>query len=566
MHSKRWFVAPPPTATARAALEQEGYPPLVAQLLFNRGLATPPEARRFLEGTQTPDDDPLLLTGMATAIERLQYAVRNGESIAIYGDYDADGVTATALLVQCLTELGAHVFPYIPQREDEGYGLHIEALHKLKNDYAARLIVTVDCGIRSLTESEAAQELGLDLIITDHHHPGTELPRAVAVINPKQSSEVYPEKGLAGVGLAYKLAQGLTRAMGGSAAVVTGAVDLVALGTVTDLAPLIGENRHLVRQGLKLINQPRREGLRALLETARLKPGTITAGDISFVLGPRLNAAGRMESALAAYELLLTNDAIQARRQAWQLEQQNRERQELTHLTHLRAREIALAEQRDQPLLFAADDNFKEGIIGLAAARLCDEFYRPAVVVSRGPLFSKGSARSIREFHITTALDECRDLLVRHGGHAAAAGFTVETAKLKELTERLESIAARELAGIDLCPALHIDAEITAEAITGELYAWLQRFEPCGYGNPAPVLASRGLKVTDARAVGADGQHLKLVLSDGRWTLDAIAFRQGRWAGCLPPRVDVAYHLEINEWNGTRRLQLNVLDLKPAQQ
>jgi single-stranded-DNA-specific exonuclease len=427
------------------------------------------------------------------------------------------------------------------------------------------VVITVDCGVRSVNEAETARSLGMDLIITDHHTPQADLPRALALIDPKQPGDTYPDKGLAGVGLAYKVAQGLIRPMTPKPAINgSDVLDLVALGTVSDLAPLAGENRTLVRKGLSLLNRPRREGVKSLLSVARLKPGNIDATAIGFMLGPRLNAAGRLESALAAYELLTTPDMFRAGQLATQLEGQNRERQALTRETQARARELALAARPDAHLLFAADPDFKAGIVGLAAARLTDEFYRPAVVATRNPDFTRGSARSIREFHITEAFDQCRSLLVRHGGHAAAAGFTARTENVEALAEALRAIADRELAGLDLRPAIAIDAEVPLSELTGDLERQLRRFQPCGYGNPTPLFATRSVRVVNSRPVGADARHLKLTLTDGRLTLDAIAFQQGEWQNRLPSIIDVAYHLEVNEWGGEQRLQLNVRDLRPA--
>ncbi len=559
--SKRWLLAAPLTETAQTELS--AYSPLVAQLLFNRGYATAEAARAFLAGELAQSDDPGQLLGLAETVARVRRAVAAQEAIAVYGDYDTDGVTATALLVQVLTALGARVRPYIPHREDEGYGLNHEALRTLKSE-GVGLVLTVDCGIRSLPEADTARAIGLDLIITDHHTPGDDLPDALAVVNPKRADDPYPEKNLAGVGLAFKLAQGLLRGQPGAPLSASDVLDLVALGTVSDLVPLAGENRWLVRQGLKVINRPRREGLKSLIEVARLRPGSIDAGNLGFALGPRLNAAGRLDSALAAYELLTTPDLFRASTLAMQLEAQNRDRQALTRETQARAREIALASRPDALLLFAADESFRHGVVGLAAARLTEEFYRPAVVARRDPDFTRGSARSIREFHITQAFDECQALLVKHGGHAAAAGFTTATGNVDELAERLRAIAERELSGQDLRPALRVDAETPLNALSGELARELRQFEPCGYGNPTPVLASRGVRVVDSRGVGAEGQHLKLTVTDGWQSFEAIAFNQGDWRNQLPRTIDVAYTLEINEWNGDRRLQLNVRDLQPS--
>lgn len=561
-NSKRWIVAPPLTPAAQAELAE--FSPIVAQLLFNRGHATTAGARAFLAGELPAGTDPFALRGLPETVDRVRRAVAAQEQIVIYGDYDADGVTATALLVQVLAALGAQVRAYIPSREDEGYGLNHEALRALKAE-GAGLVITVDCGIRSLAEAETARAIGLDLVITDHHTTGDSLPEALAVINPKRPDDEYPDDHLSGAGLAFKLAQGLLRGLPNPPLTASDVLDLVALGTVADLVPLAGENRWLVRQGLKVINRPRREGLKALIEVARLRPGSIDAGNLGFALGPRLNAAGRLDSALAAYELLSTADLFRASQLAQQLEAQNRERQALTRETQARARELALAAKRDAYLLFAADPDFRHGVVGLAAARLTDEFYRPAVVARRDDDLTRGSARSIREFHITQAFDQCQALLVKHGGHAAAAGFTAETGNVAELAERLQGLAEAQLGGQDLRPAVRVDADdVPFSALTGELARDLRQFEPCGYGNPAPVLASRGAKVVNQRALGQDGQHLKLTLAQGRVTFDAIAFNQAAWRDSLPAHLDVAYVLEINEWNGERRLQLNVRDLQPA--
>jgi single-stranded-DNA-specific exonuclease len=345
-------------------------------------------------------------------------------------------------------------------------------------------------------------------------------------------------------------------------------LDLVALGTVADLAPLTGENRALVRQGLGILNNRlKREGLKAMLELARVKQGRVDAGTIGFVLGPRLNAAGRLESAMAAYDLLTAPTQQAARPLALQLEQQNRDRQELTRWTQMRAREIALSERGDGALLFAADPDFKAGVVGLAAARLTDEFYRPAIVASQGETETKGSGRSIPEFHITAALDQVRYLLKRHGGHAAAAGFTAANENVDELAARLKQIAEQELGDMDLRPTQRVDVDGAALSdLTPELLDQLQGFEPCGYGNPTPVLASRGLRVVDWRLVGNDGKHVKLNVTDGRATVDAIAFGQAQhWVGLHANVVDLAYTAEWNEWNGQRRVQLNVKSIQASQ-
>jgi single-stranded-DNA-specific exonuclease len=341
-------------------------------------------------------------------------------------------------------------------------------------------------------------------------------------------------------------------------------VDLVAVGTVADLVPLLGENRTLVHRGLARINRMERAGVAALCRQAGLRPGQVDATAIGYSLGPRINAAGRMAHAKVAYQLLETEYPAEAERLAEELDRLNRERQRLTLETQQRVCQMALARADEAPLLFAADPDFQAGIVGLVASRLVDDFYRPAVVVEVGEKHSKGSARSIPEFHITDALDECADLLERHGGHARAAGFTVSNEHLDELADRLRGRAADQLAGIELTPILSVDTEIELSRMSWEVEQELAQLEPCGYANPHPLFLSQNVRVLAQRAVGNEGKHLKLALSDGRVTWDAIAFWQGEWTGRLPDRVDIVYHLEVNEWNSQRRLQLNVQDIRPA--
>lgn len=563
LQSKRWQVAPPVTAEDLARFPD--LQPLVVQLLYNRKIHDPDEARDFLQG-QTPGHSPFELKGMYRAVDRLLEAVRSGESIAVYGDFDTDGVTATALLVQTLSALGAQVRPYIPSRVEEGYGLNIDALRTLYRQ-GVRLVVTVDCGIRSIDEVEQASR-GLDLIVTDHHTVGDQLPPALAIINPKQPGCIYPYEDLAGVGVAYKLAQGLLLAqkrLGPPATLAAeDLLDLVALGTVADLVPLQGENRELVRRGLEKLQKPGRPGVEALMADAGLRRGSVDATAIGFRLGPRLNAAGRIDTAMLAYDLLTNTSVLETRELAGQLGRLNQRRQELTEKTVAEAEAQVQASDPNVHLYLVASKEFLPGIVGLAASRLTEAYYRPSVVVEMGPEESRGSCRSIPEFHITDALDECKDLLVRHGGHAAAAGFTIDTDKLDVLRERLQAIAAEELSEVELRPALEIDLELPLEEVSWATHGLLERIEPTGMGNPQPVLSSPGVEVRNMRDIGG-GKHLKLVLRDGRGAAwDAIWFRRGHLLDQVPGRVDVAYTLDANEWNNRRRLQLHVQDLRPA--
>ncbi len=576
-HTKRWLVQPPLTPQADENLVK--FPPILRQILFNRGYATDAEARAFLKAEPDFDPNPFQLTGMDAAVERIRFAIDHHEPMAIYGDYDVDGVTSTALLVQALQALGADVRGYIPNRFDEGYGLNKDALDHLKAD-GVKLVITVDCGIRSPDEALHARTIGLDLVISDHHHPAEgDLPPALAVINPKQHSDIYPDKDLAGVGIAYKIAEALfidyrrrttddstsSTVNGPSSDFLNDLLDLVALGTVADLAPLVGENRVLVRKGLRQIRETKRQGLFSLANVAEINLQKITSGNIGFILGPRLNASGRLESALASLELLTTSDFMRAGQLAQQLDVQNRQRQAITRSMQEQAEAIAMSEDPNSYLLFAAREDFNPGVVGLAASRLSETHYRPAIVAARGPEETRGSCRSIPEFHITDALDQCADLLVRHGGHRAAAGFTVRNEKLSELVTRLKSIAEAQLSKEDLRPTMTADVEVPLSQLNFKLLEHLELFEPTGYGNPDPVFVSRDVKVKASRTVGAEGKHLKLMLDNEHGaTFDAIGFRIGNLQASLPPRLDLMYTLEVNEYNGRTSLQLNLKDVKAA--
>lgn len=564
MQSKRWQIAPKITPQAEETLK--AFPPILRQILFNRGFGTDASARAFLKGNVEFNTDPFQMNGMKMAVDRIQRAIEKKESIAIFGDYDVDGVTATALLVLFLNALGGDAQPKIPNRFEDGYGLNIDMLDSLKAD-GIRLVITVDSGIRSPDEAAHARSTGLDLIISDHHQPADGVvPDALAVINPKQAGDMYPDKDLAGVGVAYKLAQAVNSRLGDTtnASQLDDMLDLVALGTVADLAPLVGENRSLVRQGIRKIRETKRQGLFSLAAVADLSLAQTTATSIGFILGPRLNAAGRLESALAAYDLLTTTDLRTAGELAQKLNLQNRQRQELTRKIQEQAETIALAEEPDADLLFAVHPEFNSGVVGLAAARLVENYYRPAVVGQVLDNTTRCSCRSIPEFHITHALDLCEDLLVRHGGHAAAAGFTVNNKKLPELKERLKSIAREQLGKLDLRKTLNADMEVALSDLRPELLTHLNYLQPTGYGNPDAVFVTRNVNVVRSRTVGLGGKHLKLTLSDGQVTFDSIGFRLGHLQPELPPKVDLIYTFETNEYNGRTSLQLNLKDIKPV--
>jgi single-stranded-DNA-specific exonuclease len=568
MLKRRWQVEPPCSPTHLERFAQ--FSPLIAQILYNRGVTTLAEAKAFLfdDAVQV---NPFQMLGMDAAVNRLRRAIRAGEPIAVYGDFDADGVTATALLVQTLRSLGGQVRPYIPHRVEEGYGLNKDALCALK-DKGASVVVTVDCGIRSLDEVAHANGLGLDMIITDHHSVGEHLPTARAVINPKQPGDKYPFKEFSGVGLAFKLAQALLLVeskspLGKSKPVAEEELlDLVALGTVADLVPLVSENRALVKRGLRRLNATERPGLMAMLAQAGARNRKVDAGMIGFFLGPRLNAAGRIEHARTAYSLLTTQYPGEAEQLASKLEQTNRERQQLTETMVNQARELIAAQPPGEPILIVAAPEFPQGIIGLIASKLSEEAYRPAIAINLGKDDSRGSARSIPEFNIVRALDECEDLLIRHGGHAAAAGFTVKNENLAELQARLCAIAIREFGTNELVPTLHIDAVAELGDMQWPMLDALDQLAPYGYGNREPVFLTRGTWVRGARVVGND--HLSLTFTDGMVVWDGIAFRQKEWVSVFtqyPVKVDVIYTMSSRHWGGEERLQLEVKDMRLAE-
>ncbi len=563
--TNRWTILPKLSQQAETNLDD--YPAILRQILYNRGIATKEEAKAYLQAEVLFDTSPFQLTGMETTVKRIREAIAREELVAIYGDYDVDGVTATALLIEGLKALGAKVKPYIPNRFDEGYGINKGALEELAKE-GVKLVISVDCGIRSPEEARHARSLGLDLVISDHHEPAGEMPQALAVINPKQEGDLYPEKYLAGVGVAYKIIQALTEQIpaGENPVREEDLLELVALGTVADLAPLTGENRKLVRAGLRQMKQTRRQGLFSLANVSGVTLATVNATHIGFMLGPRLNAAGRLESAMAALELLLTREVMEAGRLAQLLDGQNRERQAITRKIQVEADNLAMEEDPDSPILFAVHPEFNPGVVGLAASRLVETHYRPAIVGQQGEETTRCSCRSIPEFNITAALDQCADLMLHHGGHAAAAGFTVRNENLDELKIRLKEIASEKLGGLNLRKTFTADGETTLQELNGELLRQLERLQPTGYGNMEAAFVTRNLQVKSHRKVGVEGQHLKLTLSDGKLTIDAIGFRLGGRLETVSGRIDALYTFETNEYNGRTSLQLNLKDIKPAGQ
>jgi single-stranded-DNA-specific exonuclease len=529
------------------------------QLLQGRGIHTSQAAEAFLGNAPPEVDDPFLLSHMDRTVQRIINAMEADERIVIYGDYDADGITATTLLIEALKGEGIKVEYYIPDRMTEGYGLNNEALINLKSS-GADLVITVDCGIRAIEEIQNAKSLGLDVIVTDHHAPGPEIPEAYAIINPKQQGDSYPFKGFAGVGIAYKVSQAIKSKLGEKTS--DGQLELVAIGTIADLAPLVGENRYLVAEGLQSLNETNRLGLKALAEIAGVSNKTITADTVGFVLGPRINAAGRLESAAQALELLLTTDQDRAKDLAQELDTINRRRQKLTGEIVELARMQVIDQGRVRNLIFAAHPEFHEGIVGLAASRLTEEFYKPAIVATMGEEFTRGSARSIPGFHITEAFDYCADILQQYGGHSAAAGFTVPTSELDNFWERLEIFAEDKMANLEVIPSVEIEAVVSFSDINNDLLEFVERLQPCGIGNPKPLFGARDVQVLNKRGVGRDQNHLKLMLkSEGR-IFDSIAFRKGYLTQDLPSIIDIAFYIERNVYMGYESIQLNIQEIR----
>lgn len=571
--NQQWQLLPPaPDEYLRAC----GISPLIAQLLYNRGVKAD-ETELFLAADHRLEHNPFLLPDMSQAVNRIYKALLSREKVAIYGDFDVDGITATAILVEGLSWLGeeggptqhrslsgeGRVVPYIPDRFYEGRGLQLPAIKELHSQRVS-LVITVDCGISNLAETKQAQEMGIDTIITDHHIPPATLPQAIAVIDPKRRDSQYPYPDLAGVGIAFKLLQALFHKDDRKER-LTELLDLIALGTVTDLVPIVGENRYLVREGLRVLNNTHRIGLQEMIRLAGLELGKLDTEHISFALGPRLNAAGRIGHASTSYRLLTTRLTEEAHLLAVELEELNTERQRLTSEVLSKAKE-RLARKTTLPLLMEGDESYPIGIIGLVAGELVDEFHRPAIILNLGPETCQGSCRSIPEFNIVSALEKCHDLLTTFGGHPLAAGFTLVSENLAKLEERLMRLAMSELSHLDLHPKLVIDAEIPfLSALAGDTFDLIQLLSPFGQGNPQPTLLSRQVEVMSHGNFGSQGKHLELKIKQGDITWRAVDFDPQKAQEKIPPRIDIVYNLEKSWWNGEEVLLLNLRDFAPSQ-
>ncbi|HKM42554.1 MAG TPA: single-stranded-DNA-specific exonuclease RecJ [Limnochordia bacterium] len=557
---KKWILRGQDTPLAAHLAQALGIRPVVAQILLNRGISTVEAGRQFFDCDLMETPDPFLMLGMDKAVARVQQALTEKESIVVYGDYDADGQTATALLVASLREvaiLPAAITYYLPDRVDEGYGLNHDAIAHLAK--RASLLITVDCGISSIAEIDYAQSLGLDVIVTDHHEPGPVLPSAVAILNPKQEGCNYPFKHLAGVGVACKLVQGL------GAPHWKEHLDLVALGTVADLVPLEGENRTLVSQGLRTLTETKKLGLAALQKVAEVtKPA---ASDLGFRLAPRLNAAGRLGDSSRGVRLLLTEDEAEARELAAELHQENAARQELE--AGVLAEAIGVVDNyrlQERSSLVVWGENWHQGVVGIVASRLVERYYLPTIVVSISGEQATASARSISGFDMYQALSECEELLSKFGGHTMAAGLSLPTENLLSFQRRFEEVCQRKISPDDYIPKLYVDDTISLGQVSAQLIKELGELEPHGYGNPGPLLQAE-VSVVQTRTVGAEGSHLQLTVGDE--TADqmaAIAFGFGDQQEEIErnaERLALAFVPGVNEWRNEKTLQLAVRDWEP---
>ncbi|OGY30485.1 MAG: single-stranded-DNA-specific exonuclease RecJ [Candidatus Woykebacteria bacterium RIFCSPHIGHO2_12_FULL_45_10] len=526
---------------------------LKIQLLANRNITDKGSQEDFLQTHLNLLSDPeKLFPELPKVIKRIKKARVDKELIYIYGDFDVDGISASAILWETLNGLGAKVLPYIPERHTEGYGLHNEALAKLAAA-GAKLIISVDCGITALEQTRYAKKLGLDLVITDHHQPQESLPKAFAILHTT---------GLSGSGVAFKLANALLAEFGGNDEQFFRNLELATLGTVADMVPLVGENRVIVKNGLRALGKTERLGLRSLYDEAELSKNIGTA-EIGFIISPRLNAMGRMESALDSLRLLLTNNPDRARKLALKLGETNRGRQESTRQAFEHAKQEVEKNYNEAKLFVVSSAEYEQGVVGLVAGRIAEAFHRPTAVISEVSPVSKGSARSISGFNINEAIHTHAELLTAHGGHPMAAGFSIAQVNIPAFRERLTKTAEQLLKPAHLVPTLKIDAEITADQINQELLDVVREFEPFGIGNLEPTFLLKNVEVVESRMVGKDGKHLKLVLRVQGRALSAIGFGLGSRE--LPKgTVDVVFTISENTWQSKKTIELKIKDLKES--
>jgi single-stranded-DNA-specific exonuclease len=562
----RWILPQPPDEEAvRDLATALSLPEIVCRLLLIRGYVSAEDAKTFLRPKLDRLHDPLQFLSMDKAVERLARAVREQELVFIHGDYDVDGISSTTLLTRAIRGLGGKAMPFIPRRIEDGYDLS-DAGVDAAMAAGAKVVVTCDCGTSAVAPVARLCRAGIDVIVTDHHLPGGALPDCLSVLNPKRSGCGYPDKDLAAVGVAFKLALALARALGRNENFIWGMLDLVALATVADVAPLRGENRVFVRYGLKMLAETQNIGMRALIRASGLAGRQLTAGRIGFILAPRLNAAGRLGHALRGVELLLSEDEHQANVIARELEELNNRRQELDHATLEQAREKVLQMDLDSTFgIVLADETWHPGVIGIVASRLVEEFGRPTVLIALSGDQGKGSGRSISKFDLHGALGQSRDLLLRYGGHRAAAGVTIARDRVDDFAARFNEVARSLLTPEDLVPEIRVDLEVSIDGINERLESLFRHFEPFGIGNPSPVLLARNVTLSSPpRLVGKDG--LRLVLDTGTGSLEALGWGFASRVGDFQAgsKVDVAFRLERDEYRGESYLQARIADVRAA--
>ena len=560
----RWRVVPPPDPhTAQALATALNLPPALAGLLVQRGHHSDDLARRFLRPALAELSDPHRLMGMAEAVETIVRTVRAGGRILVHGDYDVDGQCASALLTRVLRLAGADVLPFLPHRLRDGYDFGPAGLEAARTA-GASLVITCDCGITAYETVAAAREAGIDVVVTDHHLPGEQLPPALAVIDPQRNDDTSDANCLCGTGIAFKLAQALVPALGLPAHLPLHLLDLVALATVADVVPLQDENRILVKHGLKVLHESRWPGVRALLDATGLSGKEVRAHHLGFILGPRLNAAGRVGDATDGLRLLLCDDPDEAASLARRLEGLNVERQALDQRMldeALEQVERTANPDRDAGFVLTGD-GWHPGVVGIVASRVVERYGRPTFLIAFDGDIGKGSGRSTSRFNLHSALLACGDLLERYGGHHMAAGLTIRRGRLEEFRERFGKVARERLAPEDLGPEQRVDLEVGLPEITPDLERLCRYLEPCGQGNPSPVFGVRGVRFTSRSIVG--NGHLKGALDDGTHRIWAIGFQ---WADRVPwlgdGLVDAAFRVECDQWNGMSNLQARLCALTP---
>ncbi|TVQ66348.1 MAG: single-stranded-DNA-specific exonuclease RecJ [Balneolaceae bacterium] len=568
----RWVYPEPLKEEALSALQaQLNIPREIARLLAQRNITGFDQAKSFFRPDFNDLYDPFLMKDMEKAATRLSSAIRNREKVVIYGDYDVDGTTAVSILHLFLQSFGLDVEYYIPHRFKEGYGINHDGIH-FAMDRKADLIVSVDCGITAVDEAAYVKEQGIDLIICDHHTVGDQLPDAVAVLDPKRPDCNYPFEGLSGAGVGFKLVQATTQKLGLPNTITDSYLDLVAISIASDIVPIVDENRILMRRGLEQINSQPRTGIKALLKLINSRAGSVSTTQIVFSIGPRINAAGRMGDATTAVELLISDDETKAARYAKQLEEINLRRRDTDSETMTQAVEMLEQEHnlKEISAMVLHHPEWHLGVIGIVASRLVDAHYRPAIMLSTVEGKIKGSARSIKGFNIYDALKECEDLLEQYGGHEFAAGLTMVKENLEEFRTRMNSIACRMLAENDFQPELEIAADLELNLIDMKFWKLLTQFEPFGPGNPRPVFVSRNVCIEGVPAIVGNG-HLKMrIRQNGSAVFDAIGFNMHGYEpnlrNCKHEKVDVAYVLEENFWNGKRTIQMRLKDIKVESQ